>query len=310
VLIHAQVLRSVLGAGLIQPAGVGWMLFAVLLLLLPTVVARQAMRFAVLFAALAISFFGGAALLRAGIAVPLGLAWVTGIGAATARSAIDAWQARQERDRLRQAFAGFVSPAVFEDLVSGRLPLRGRCTMAALFADVRGFTTMSERNDAGEVLDLLNRYYAAITPVLHAHGAAIDSFRGDGITAVFGAPRQMPDAPRQALAAARALLLELARFNATLTGAGAAPLAVGIGLAWGEAVYGALGSAERRSFTVIGDAVNVAARLQDLTKELPAPILLTAAMRDALPAADAAALQDFGERPLKGHSPVHVWGCA
>jgi class 3 adenylate cyclase len=308
VLIHAQALRSLLGAGLIQPAGAAWTALAVLVLLLPTVVPWQGARFAALFVLLAASFVGAAALLRAGMAVPLALAWITGIGAATARSAMDAWQARRERDRLRQAFAGVVSPGVFDDLVSGRLPTRGRTRAAVLFADVRGFTAMSEHNDAAQVLDLLNRYYAAVTPVLHAHGAAIDSFRGDGITAVFGAPRALPDAPRQALAAARALLAELARFNATLERDGSAPLTVGIGLSWGEVVFGALGSPERRSFTVIGDAVNVAARLQDLTKVLPAPILVSAALRDALPAEDAARLHDFGQQPIRGHSPVYVWG--
>ncbi len=308
VLIHAQALRSLLGAGLIQPAGLAWTALATLVLLLPLAVPRQGPRFALLAALVAGSFISAAALLRAGIALPLALAWITGIGAATARSAIDAWQARRERDRLRQAFVGFVSPAVFDDLVSGALPTRGRATMAALFADVRGFTALSERNDAGQVLDLLNRYYAAVTPVLHAHGAAIDSFRGDGITAVFGAPRALPDAPRQALAAARALLEELERFNVTLERDGVAALTVGIGLAWGEVVFGALGSAERRSFTVIGNAVNVAARLQDLTKELPAPILLSSALRDALSPEDAAGLHDFGIQPIRGHSPVHVWG--
>ncbi len=308
VLIHAQALRSLLGAGLIQPAGAICTALAVLVLLLPVAVPRQGLRFALLAALIAGSFAFAAALLRAGLALPLALPWITGIGAATARSAIDAWQARRERDRLRQAFAGFVSPAVFDDLVTGALPTRGRATMAALFADVRGFTALSERNDAGQVLDLLNRYYAAVTPVLHAHGAAIDSFRGDGITAVFGAPRALPDAPRQALAAARALLDELGRFNAALERDGIAPLTVGIGLAWGDVVFGALGSAERRSFTVIGDAVNVAARLQDLTKDLPAPILVSGALRDALPMDAAAGLHDFGMQPIRGHSPVHVWG--
>ncbi len=308
VLIHAQALRSVLGGGLIHPARAAWTALAVLVLLLPAAVPRQGLRFALLATLIAGSFVGAAALLRAGVALPLALAWITGIGTATARSAIDAWHARRERDRLRQAFAGVVSPGVFDDLVSGRLPTRGRATAAVLFADVRGFTAMSEHNDAAQVLDLLNRYYAAVTPVLHAHGAAIDSFRGDGITAVFGAPRALPDAPRQALAAARALLDELARLNATLERDGSAPLTVGIGLAWGEVVFGALGSPERRSFTVIGDAVNVAARLQDLTKALPAPILVSAALRDALPAEDAARLHDFGMQPIRGHSPVHVWG--
>jgi class 3 adenylate cyclase len=308
VLIHAQVVRSVLGDGLIKPAP-AWAVASVLLVMLaPTLLVSQRWRY------LALGLLGTAALvgstmaLRAGLHLPVAAACGTGLLTALARSALDARQARRERDRLRQTFAGFVSPPVFDDLVSGALAGRGRATIAALFADVRGFTTMSEAEDAGAVLDLLNRYYAAITPALHARGGAIDSFRGDGLMAVFGAPRPLPEAPASALAAARDLLAALQLLNAELEREGRAPLAVGIGLAWGEAVFGDLGSRQRRSFTVIGDAVNVAARLQDLTKALGAPILLTDALRAALPPDEAAALHDFGVQAIKGHTPVRVWG--
>jgi class 3 adenylate cyclase len=310
VLIHAQALRSLLGAGLIQPAPAWAVALLALVLLIPVLITRQAVRYGLLLVLGVASLVGATFALRAGVQLPLALAWITGGATALARSAVDAWQARRERDRLRQTFAGFVSPAVFEDLVSGALAGRGRATMALLFADVRGFTTMSEAQDAGAVLDLLNRYYALVTPVLHAHGAAIDSFRGDGITAIFGAPRPLAQAPTAAFAAAKALLVALESLNEELQREGLMPLRIGIGLAWGEAVFGDLGSRERRTFTVIGDAVNVAARLQDLTKDLGVPILLTDALRAQLPAADVAALRDFGMRAIKGHSAVRVWGWA
>lgn len=309
VLIHAQLVRSVLGAGLIQPAPAWAVALVLLVMLAPTLLASQRRRFLGLGLLGAAALTGSTLALRAGLHLPVAAACGTGLLTALARSALDAWQARRERDRLRQTFAGFVSPPVFDDLVSGALAGRGRASVAALFADVRGFTTMSETEDAGAILDLLNRYYAAITPALHARGGAIDSFRGDGLMAVFGAPRPLPDAPASALAAAHDLLNALQALNAELAREGRPPLAVGVGLAWGEAVFGDLGSSQRRSFTVIGDTVNVAARLQDLTKVLGAPILLTDALRAALPPEHAAALQDFGVQAIKGHTPVRVWGC-
>jgi class 3 adenylate cyclase len=308
VLIHAQALRTVLGPGLIRPAP-PWAVAALLLLMLaPAFIGSQVLRFAVLVGLTAAALVAATWALRTGVYLPLAMAGIAGGLTTFVRSAVDAWQARRERDRLRQTFAGFVSPPVFDDLVSGALAGRGRATIAALFADVRGFTTMSEAEDAGAILDLLNRYYAAITPALHARGGAIDSFRGDGLMAVFGAPRPLPQAPAAALAAARDLLAALRPLNADLEREGRPPLAVGIGLAWGEAVFGDLGSRQRRSFTVIGDAVNVAARLQDLTKVLGAPILLTDALRTALPPAQAAGLKDYGLQAIKGHTPVRVWG--
>jgi class 3 adenylate cyclase len=308
VLIHAQALRSVLGAGLIRPAPLWGVAALLLVMLAPAFIGSQVLRFAALAGLAAAVLVASAWALRAGVYLPLAMAGIAGGLTTFVRSVVDAWQARRERDRLRQTFAGFVSPAVFDDLVSGALAGRGRATIAALFADLRGFTTMSEAEDAGAVLDLLNRYYAAITPALHARGGAIDSFRGDGLMAVFGAPRPQPDAPAAALAAARDLLVALQPLNAELEREGRPPLAVGVGLAWGEAVFGDLGSRQRRSFTVIGDAVNVAARLQDLTKVLGAPILLTDALCAALPPAEADALRDYGVQAIKGHTPVRVWG--
>jgi adenylate cyclase len=158
------------------------------------------------------------------------------------------------------------------------------------------------------VLEWLNAYYAVVTPILHAHGATIDSFRGDGVTALFGAPQPLPDAAANALRAARAMLQAIDRLNENPPAATAPVVKIGIGLAYGDAVFGDLGSLDRRDFTAIGDDVNLAARLQDLTKALDCPILLTDAMRVVLPASEQVQLVDFGLQGIKGHRPIQVWG--
>ena len=178
--------------------------------------------------------------------------------------------------------------------------------MAFLFADLRGFTALSERESPETVLDLLNRYYAAITPALHAHGGTIDNFRGDGVMVMFGAPEPLQRPEQAALAAAHAVLDAVATLNRRLAAEGRAPLQCAIGVAAGEAVFGDLGSAERKDYTALGDAVNVAARLQDVAREGGYALVVTAEVleRAGEPAERWLAL---GERPLRGHSPVALY---
>ena len=226
-----------------------------------------------------------------------------------ARSAHDGWHFLRERNRLARMFAGYVSPLVFRRIVEGRLAGRGRGSLAVLFADVRGFTHLSETSAADDVLDWLNRYYGAVTPILHAYGATIDAFRGDGMNAMFGAPEPRADAASAALLAAREMLAALAALNAAFRLEGHPPLQIGIGLGFGPVVFGDVGSDDRRDFTAIGDPVNLAARLQDLTKQLDCPILMTGALYDDLSAPLKEGLVDFGAQPIRGHSAVRVWGC-
>ena len=260
-------------------------------------------------AALAASFGGAAWGLRAGWTLPLSAAWVAGAWAVAARSAHDGWHFLRERNRLARMFAGYVSPLVFRSIVEGRLAGRGSGSLAVLFADLRGFTRLTEANAADDVLDWLNRYYGAVTPILHAHGATIDAFRGDGMNAMFGAPEPRADAASAALQAAREMLAALAALNAALRREGRPPLQIGIGLGFGPAVFGDVGSPDRRDFTAIGDPVNLAARLQDLTKQLDCPILMTGALYDDLSVPMKEGLVDFGVQPIRGHSAVRVWGC-
>ena len=129
------------------------------------------------------------------------------------------------------------------------------------------------------------------------------------MNAMFGAPEPRADAASSALRAAREMLAALAALNAEFRHEGRPPLQIGIGLGYGPAVFGDVGSLDRRDFTAIGDPVNLAARLQDLTKQLDCPILMTGALYDDLSAPMKEGLVDFGVQPVRGHSAVRVWGC-
>jgi class 3 adenylate cyclase len=304
VLVHMQAARSLLGHGFIAP--LAWPV-ALLLLLGGAafgLIEHPLRRWTWLAAALVASFLGMAALLRAGWILPLVPAWAAALVAATTRSVLEAREHRREQRRLARTFGGYVSPQVLEAILAGRLAASGgRRAMAFLFADLRGFTALSEREAPEVVLDLLNRYYATITPVIHAHGGTIDNFRGDGVMVMFGAPEPLPQPERAALAAAQAVLAAVALLNRQLQAEGRAPLQCAIGVAAGVAVFGDLGSAERKDYTALGDAVNVAARLQDVAREGSHDLVATAEVleRAGLPSASWLAL---GELPLRGHSPV------
>jgi len=182
--------------------------------------------------------------------------------------------------------------------------------MAFMFADLRGFTAWSERTEPEQVLDVLNRYYGVVTPIVHFHGGTIDNFRGDGIMVMFGAPEPHAAPCEGAFRAARGILAALEELNRTQVAGYEVSLSVAIGLAYGEAVFGDLGSVDRKDFTALGDAVNVAARLQDLAKSLGFPVLMTAAFAASLSPATRAegAPEDLGDAPIKGHSSVAIAG--
>jgi adenylate cyclase len=172
----------------------------------------------------------------------------------------------EERERIRDAFGTYVDPDVAERILQEGTSLAGeQVEVTIMFVDVRDFTAFAERTPAPGVVAALNRMFEQIVPVIHRHGGRIDKFVGDGLLAVFGAPRRQEDHADQALAAA----LEIAR---TLD----VPdrLRIGIGLNSGMVVAGNIGGAGRLEFSVIGDAVNVAARVQEATRETCDTILI------------------------------------
>jgi len=201
----------------------------------------------------------------------------------------------RERRRLRRTFERYVAPGVVAEILADPAAaqgiLRGRTLdVTVLFCDLKGFTSLTrERSAAGESeahVRQLNTYLTAMVDVILAHGGTVDKFIGDAVMAVFGSPvgRGVRVEARAAVACALAMGSALERLNATWKGEGGTALANGIGIASGPAVVGQIGSPKRMEFTVIGDTVNRAARLESLTRQLGGAVLFDRATADRLTA--------------------------
>lgn len=204
-----------------------------------------------------------------------------------------------EREEIREAFGTYLDRGVVDVILSGEFPPEGvEITVSILFCDVRGFTAYAERASAPEVITTLNAMFAALVPIVEHHGGHIDKFLGDGLLAVFGAPTPLPDHADRAVAAACEIVAAVQL--------GATGLTVGAGVNTGPVVAGPLGGAGRLNFSVIGDVVNVAARVESATRETGDDVLLTDATRRTL--RRPIALVSRGARELKGKSePVELF---
>jgi adenylate cyclase len=254
-----------------------------------------------------LAFDGGAIL---PVAAPL-LALALGMLGAVALTYLFEVRARR---RLRTTFERFVPPDVAAELLpeggdAPRLESR-RLEATVLFCDLRGFTSLAEQLSAEQVIGVLNRYLDAVSTVVFAHGGTVVSYQGDGVMAVFGAPLPQADNAQRALAAAREILdAALPRFNAWLMEErlDAAPLEAGIGLNSGFVMSGLVGSERRVEYAAVGDATNVAARLQALGREHEGRLFISETTYERLGAA-AEGLRRHGAVELKGRSePVTVW---
>jgi class 3 adenylate cyclase len=215
------------------------------------------------------------------------------------------------REKERDVFGRVVSPEVREKLLEGTLGLGGETLhVAVLFSDIRGFSTLTERTPAHELVSLLNEYLTAMTEAVRPFKGYVNNFIGDAIVVVFGAPVASSDVEVRAARAALAMREALAALNERRTKRGEQPIANGIGLAAGPVVAGQIGSLERMLYTVIGDCVNVAARLESMTKEYPEhPILATRAIADASQNAGDLKLISIGAHTVKGRvASVEVFG--
>ncbi len=214
--------------------------------------------------------------------------------------------ARQARARLLATFGGFVSPQVLRILLEEKIdparPLRRR--LAFLFADLRDFSGLTARLSPDAVFGVLNRYYAAVTPVLHAQGATIDNFRGDGLMAFFGAPQELEDPRSAAVAAALAAIDAVAALNREFASEGLPTLRLGIALAEGDAVTGNLGDQSRNNYTALADAANVAAHLQNIARNFDCPIIATG----PIAAIDPSRWQSLGTWTIKDGREIEVFG--
>ncbi len=208
-----------------------------------------------------------------------------------------------ERDRVRNLLGMVVSPEIATQLLQSDLKLGGEeREVTILFCDLRDFTSFSEKMAPTEVLALLNRYLDRMSSIIEQHGGVIDKFMGDAIMALFGAPVALPDAAQRAVNAAREMARALVSLNAELHAEGKPALAFGIGINTARVVAGNMGSKTRLNYTVIGDGVNLASRLEGLTKE-PAyatPIIVSEATLVAINPRPAA--RELGEVKVKGKS--------
>ncbi|PYV09474.1 MAG: hypothetical protein DMG23_10735, partial [Acidobacteria bacterium] len=164
----------------------------------------------------------------------------------------------------RQALERFLSPPIVERILANphQVHLGGENQLATvLFADIRGFTRMSENLDPPRVVDLLNEFFTQMTDLLFENGGTLDKYLGDGIMALFGAPIARVDDIPQAVKTAIEMQCALERLNNVWMARGQRPLRMGIGVNTGQVTAGNIGSTRRMDYTVIGDAVNVAARL-------------------------------------------------
>lgn len=225
-------------------------------------------------------FFRGWLLPQAGLGVGLILIWA---GA----NAVRLTRGEREKSYIRHAFGKYVSEAAIEGILkSGVAPAPGGslAVVTILFSDIRNFTTLSEKLSAQDVVELLNAYFSKVCEIILAHGGMIDKFIGDAVMAVFGAPLATPDHARQAVATALGMVEAAGDFQGWMTQRfpqlGDWQFRIGVGLHSGPAVVGNIGSKQRLDFTVIGDTVNTASRLEGFTKEMGCPVVASQTVVD------------------------------
>jgi len=224
---------------------------------------------------------------------------IAGLVAGRIRSGIlRSLHAAEERRRIVQMFGQHVSPAVVNQLLTQptgfQSELRDVCI---LVLDIRGFTAFAETASPDAIVNYLNRLWGRAVEIVNRHHGIVNKFLGDGFMAVFGAPLVMGNHCQNAISAARELVAEIKR----ATDAGEIPpTRIGIGLHSGEALVGNVGSAERREYTVIGDVVNVAFRIEQLNKELKSNFLVSESVQES--AGNVEGVESSASVPIRGRN--------
>src|SRR6266540_1259128 len=205
----------------------------------------------------------------------------------------------REKEMIKRAFTRYVAREVVEEVLKDpeNLVLTGeRREVTVLFCDVRGFTPLSERLSPEEVVSLLNDFYTLMIETTFKHDGTLDKLMGDAVMAIFGAPISHSDHSLRAVRTAIAMQMGIVELNGRRRKAGGEPIAVGIGVSAGEAVAGTVGTADRMEYTVIGDSVNLAARLESNAK--PGQILISQRTWDLV--RDVVEVRALGAIKVKG----------
>ncbi len=304
--IHANILHTLLARSQIRPVAWGTSLILQLVLCLGLSALFTVVRPT---RALLISL-GGAALVTIVLnswTITAGTYWFDFLTPILAIRASSSLHDAMERHRIRESFHQYIGREVADRLYHDDPALTGqRRTVSVMFTDLRDFTTLSEAMAADEVARQLNEYFPMMVEAVQQHQGIINDFIGDAVMAVYGAPLDNPGHALDAVRTARKMQAGLAALNAEWEARGLPTLKMGIGIHTGTVFAGNVGSPKRKKYTVVGDAVNVAARVEGLNKELQTTLLITGDTYAAVK--DVAEVKDCGELKVKGrHQAVRVY---
>jgi class 3 adenylate cyclase/CHASE2 domain-containing sensor protein len=313
--VHATAAATMLFGHSLIRLRYGWQILAVLFPL--ALVGFAVFRLPALWGILAVIFTAGLALLissRAfnahGLILPLSSAWLgmalltpSGVGLRYAREHLLRAESEAEREQVMDIFSRFVSPEVAARMWQqrGHLSLSGeRRVVTVIFTDIRNFTTLSEPVSSATVVEWLNDYFGRMHAVVVSYGGHINKFIGDGLMIAFGAPidRGVQQEARAAVDCGLAMLAAVERMNEEWANSGRPVIKIGVGIHTGEATCGVVGAERRLEYTLIGDTVNLASRLESTTKDLGVPILISEQTSKYL--GGEYELRAFGEVRVKG----------
>src|ERR1044071_941155 len=189
------------------------------------------------------------------------------------------------RDEQRKLFRTFATREVADELLKTGFSLGGKYVNASvMFADIRSFTTIGEKQEAADTIELLNNYFALMFEAIIGHHGTVNQLEGDGLMAIFGAPIYQEGHREHAVQAAREMIELLKGFNVEQAAQNKTQIKIGIGIATGRVIAGYTGTQHRATYTCVGDTVNIAARIENHTKESEHPILIDQYTREGLTA--------------------------
>jgi adenylate cyclase len=305
--VHASVIDDLLSGRFTRPApvwaGAAVLVAAALAVAIASMYASLWVTLAVTVLVLAALTFASMALFERGLwlelAAPLAGVVLASFGGVAYQYLVEG----REKRMIKRLFSRYVAPDVFDHLMAdpSRASLGGdRREMTVLFSDIRGFTTVTERGRAEDIVSQLNEYFTRMVAVLFTHHGTLDKFVGDMVMALFGAPLEDPDHAEHAVEAALAMRRELAALNREWAARGRPELDIGIGINTGEMIVGNIGSSAIMSYTVIGDAVNLGSRLESLNKQYGTHIIISESTRGRLKGRYD--IRPLGEVVVKGKS--------
>ena len=216
----------------------------------------------------------------------------------------------REKERVEETFGRHVGKQAARLILDGELGARGvETNVTIMFVDIRNFTSRCESCSPQKIVELLNRFLTEMVEIVESNSGMVNKFLGDGFMAIFGLTPEPGRQQHEAVGAGQKMLQRLGDLNQELSAAGFEPLEIGIGLHSGPAIVGSIGSPRRMEFTVIGDTVNIASRVESLTKRLQCAFLVTEATRNGI--SDDIGAEPFPPQQVRGQSEcLTVWGVA